>query len=293
MAAGDLINSTRALDNLNNRSLSSNESTTLNDLITAVSKAIKTYCRRDFTATTYDELYSGNGSQRLLLREYPIIDIQKVSYGPYAVMRVWNNAYSTVQRATVAVTSTSDANVTGDHLTLISVASGVTTTDTSTAFGTYATIQQAVNNINSIGSGWQASVPNSLYANWPTSDLRIQGALNCAQGTYAEIKDHVIDMSDFQIDRKRGWLIRGINALVTQWDDPLAVWTPGVDNYRVIYDAGYNQTGIPADLQEACAEWVASLFWMTKGNPSVYPNVPPPHVALILEQYRKCLPMPI
>jgi len=81
-------------------------------------------------------------------------------------------------------------------------------------------------------------------------------------------------MSDFQLDRKRGWIIRGINALVTQWDDPMAVWTPAIDNYRVKYTAGY-QTN-PLDLQEACAEWVAALFWMSKNNPLIYLSTPPP-----------------
>ncbi len=98
-------------------------------------------------------------------------------------------------------------------------------------------------------------------------------------------------MSDFQVDRKRGWLIRGINALVTQWDDPMAVWTPGIDNYRIQYTAGYTQ--IPNDVQEACAEWVAALFWQTKSNPVVYPATPPAHVALILNHYRQSHPMPI
>jgi len=39
LAAGDLITQARALDNLNNRSLSSDESTTVNDLFTSVSYA--------------------------------------------------------------------------------------------------------------------------------------------------------------------------------------------------------------------------------------------------------------
>jgi hypothetical protein len=42
----------------------------------------------------------------------------------------------------------------------------------------------------------------------------------------------------------------------------MAVWTPGIDNYRVQYQAGYST--IPNDLQEACAEWAAALFWQTK-----------------------------
>jgi hypothetical protein len=70
-----------------------------------------------------------------------------------------------------------------------------------------------------------------------------------------------------------------------------AVWTPGIDNYRVQYTAGYTQ--IPNDVQEACAEWVTALFWQTKSNPVVYPATPPAHVALILNHYRQSHPMPM
>jgi hypothetical protein len=70
-----------------------------------------------------------------------------------------------------------------------------------------------------------------------------------------------------------------------------AVWTPGIDNYRVQYQAGYLQ--IPNDVQEACAEWVAALFWQTKSNPVGYPVTPPAHVALILNHYRQSHSMPI
>jgi hypothetical protein len=67
------------------------------------------------------------------------------------------------------------------------------------------------------------------------------------------------------------------------------VGTPGIDNYRVQYQAGSTQT--PNDVQEACAEWTAALFWQSKGNPVAVP--PPAHVALILDHYRQSHPMPL
>jgi hypothetical protein len=100
-----LIDVTRLLDNLNNRLLTSAETTTRADLIKAVSGAIRRYCRTDFLPQTYDELYSGNGAQRLLVRQIPDISVQSVRYGPYAVLRIFNYAYSTNQRATVALST--------------------------------------------------------------------------------------------------------------------------------------------------------------------------------------------
>jgi hypothetical protein len=97
-----LITITRLLDNLNNRALTSAETVTCGDLINAVSAAIRRYCRTDFLVQNYDELYSGNGYQRLLLRQIPIVNVLSVRYGPYAVLRVFNNAYSTKRPASGA-----------------------------------------------------------------------------------------------------------------------------------------------------------------------------------------------
>jgi hypothetical protein len=69
------------------------------------------------------------------------------------------------------------------------------------------------------------------------------------------------------------------------------VWTPGIDNYRIQYQAGYMQ--IPNDVQETCAEWTAALFWQTKSNPVEYSATPPAQVAPILNHYRQSHPMPI
>jgi hypothetical protein len=53
----------------------------------------------------YDELYSGNGYQRLLLHQIPIVNVLSVRYGPYAVLRIFNNAYSTNRPASGAASA--------------------------------------------------------------------------------------------------------------------------------------------------------------------------------------------
>ena len=57
-----------------------------------------------------------------------------------------------------------------------------------------------------------------------------------------------------------------------------------MQRYRVRYTAGY--ATIPSDVQEACAEWVAALFWQTKDNPAVTPEVPTGNVRFLLVPYR-------
>ena len=73
MAAKDLITLTRAKQAIL-AITDTTYDTLLATLITAVSDAIEKYCRRDFYARTYDELYSGNGDRRLLSRISDSID---------------------------------------------------------------------------------------------------------------------------------------------------------------------------------------------------------------------------
>src|SRR4051794_39306966 len=102
MAAKDLINLARAYQNLQGVS---GVDSLLGTLITAVSDAIEKYCHRDFYSRSYDELYSGNGERRLLLRQYPLISVQSVRYRPVTVLKITNNLAANVQ-ARVTCTST-------------------------------------------------------------------------------------------------------------------------------------------------------------------------------------------
>jgi hypothetical protein len=44
-------------------------------------------------------------------------------------------------------------------------------------------------------------------------------------------------------------------------------WGGGINYWRVIYTAGY--ATVPEDVQEACAQWVAALFWQSKRDPGL------------------------
>src|SRR6266567_305670 len=113
----DLIDLDRCRQNV--PSSANTDEPVLSTLITAASRAIRKYCRRDFTQTTYDELYSGTGDRRLFLRQMPLLSVQSVRYRPVTVLKIINNLANTPQ-ARVAVTSTG--------LTLTWVTSGVSST---------------------------------------------------------------------------------------------------------------------------------------------------------------------
>jgi hypothetical protein len=241
----DLITITRALVNS-----PSADSGTLEILVTAASQAVRAYCQRDFTQTAYDELYNGDGTRRLILRSYPIISVQSVRYRTVTVLVVQNNNTAVNQQARVSVTSTG--------LTLVRVASGVTTTDSSIVFATSPTLQAVATAINALGNGWSAQVVAD-YGNWPSADLRaVQGALNAA-GQFAELRMHTAELAGFQVDERRGWLLRAVpysDPEMSRPDD--LAWPVGINNLRVQYTAGYAR--VPDDVQEATAQLTATLF---------------------------------
>jgi hypothetical protein len=257
----DLITSARAEYNINQASFSTNETNTIAALVTACSKAIVRHCKREFVSQQYDELYNGVNNRRLTLNQFPIVSVARVAYSPATVLRITNPSPAN-QRATVAVT------VTG--LSLTRVASGTSSTDTSVIWASYPTLGQVAAAVNALGNGWAAVLADGSYANRAASDLRaVQGALN-AMNVQAYLRMHLMELSDYEVDVNRGWLVRGVASLEVQdaFNDPLLpTWFGGIDFWRVIYTAGF--ATVPEDVQEACAEWVAMLFWQTKRDPGL------------------------
>jgi hypothetical protein len=269
MAAKDLITLARSKQAVQSI-IDGTYDSLLTTLITAASDAIEKYCRRPFFSHSRDELYNGNGDRRLLLREYPIQSVDSVRYRPVTVLKVQNTDTVANQRATVAVTSTG--------LTLVRVASGVKTTDASVTFAGCPTLTAVANAINALGNGWSAQVMGDAndFGKWPSADLHVapsygdgvqsQGALT-ARGQNAEVKLHTYELAGYQWD-PRGWLLRAIPYTDPELLHPEdLIWPVGVNNFRVQYTAGY--TAIPEAVQEACAEWVAALFFSASRDPAL------------------------
>jgi hypothetical protein len=243
----DLITSARALSNLNNLATSSDENTTLAALVTAVSRAIENYCWRTFAIASYDQLYPGNDRCELVLRNYPTVSIDRVAYAPLGVVRLTNTSASN-QRATVKVTATG--------LELIRVASAIVATDT-ILFSNQPTLSALATAVTALGNGWSATVLNTLDNLRASADLRaLQGAFQ-ALNLNADLKLHTSELSSFVVDAERGCLTR----------EDGACWHGGLHYWRVVYSAGFS--AVPDAVQEACAAWIAQLFWETKRDPGL------------------------
>ncbi len=282
MAAKDLITLARAYQALQGVS---GQDTLLGVLITAYSDLVEKYCRRRFLSQSFDELYSGTGDRRLLLRQYPIQSVKSVRYRPVTVLKVQNTNTLLNQQARVAVTSTG--------LTLTRVASGVSSTDSSVTWAGNVTLSAVANAVNALGNGWSAQIVGDVaasgdYGLWPSADLYVpgsygdplegagvqqsQGALN-ARGAFAELKLHTYELQGFQWD-PRGWLLRAIPYTDPELLHPEDLIFPvGVSNFRVQYAAGYST--VPEGVQEACARWVAYGYYLCQRDPSLLHQVPP------------------
>lgn len=211
MGVNNLISLERAKVNL--PSAQSGDDNTIDVLVGAASDAIVKYCRRDFRTRSYDELYSGDGDRRLMLRQYPLQTVDSVRYRPVTVIKIINNSGpGTTQQARVQVTQTG--------LQLMEMAAGVrTTTTTGLTWLACPALQDLVNAVNATGRGWSAQIVGDAagdYGLWPSADLFIptsygsgptsQGALTCMRAN-AELKLHTYELQGYQWD-PRGWLLR-------------------------------------------------------------------------------------
>jgi hypothetical protein len=316
MSAKDLITLARAKQSIQ-AVTDTSQDTLLSVLITACSDAIEKYCRRRFVTHAYDELYSGTGDRRFLLRQYPLQSVQSVRYRPVTVLKIINNDLVTNQQARVSVTSTG--------LKLVRVASGVSFTDTTVTWAGYPTLQGVAAAVTALGHGWSAQIVGDSgqaggqgdYGLWPSSDLYVpasfgdglegmgtlesQGALG-ARGMFAELKMHTYELAGYQYD-PRGWLLRAIPYTDPELLHPEdLIWPVGVNNFRIQYTAGYST--VPEAIQEACAEWVSAVWYATQRDPSTVRlaatsapdqtwrplsagELPPAHIVGLLQPYRR------
>jgi hypothetical protein len=257
----NLITRERAQRNLAQASFTAAENKLIDALVAAASAAIQKWCRRNFALGRYDEVHNGNGACRLLLDHFPVAAVERVAHDPRTVLRLRNTS-ATNQRATVQVTATG--------LTLQRVASGTTSTDSSVNWANNATLSAVAAAVSALGNGWAAEVTHSEYSNRASADLRpIQGALN-AKDAWAGMKLHVQELSDYEVDAQRGWLLRPTAAEFLQaFGDSTGDggWFGGQGYWRVLYTAGF--AAVPEEVQEACAEWTALLYWQAKRDPGL------------------------
>jgi hypothetical protein len=273
----DLVTQPQLAAYLSGLELSPAQQGELPALAASASRAVRQFCRRAFTLTTFDELYTVDSPSRdLVLNQYPVATVSRVATNPTAVLTVANNDAATNQRAVVGLATTGDWEtglaVTG--VTLTRWASGVAVVSP-VPLATLHTVADLVAAINGVGGGWSALAATG-YALWPVFDLAGAGTWPALNGNAASLRAHVDDL-DYALDAGAGVL-----SLGTPSGDPTDSprWGPawpgevadtqtygGVGGVRVVYSAGY--ATVPADLTQYAAEVVKAAIERFEMNTSV------------------------
>ena len=199
----------------------------LEPLIERASGYLERYCHRKFTSRSYTrEVYAGNGERRLILDQYPITAVSRVSSGRTNAFYVCNT------------TATNNASIEITATTLKYTADGTTT---SLTLASYATINLLIAALNAL-TGWSATLIGTAPGTRKATDLLPRPAMYCMSPTWAYCEIPNSELNDYFIvnpgeDRNFGVL------------EYPAGWTRG-EEYFIDYTAGF--TTVPYALEEAC-----------------------------------------
>ncbi len=216
------------------------DSALIERLIDAASNCIELYVGRTIKSATYTrEEYDGPGAHELLLRQYPVTRLSRLSIGRVGALTV-NCTKSGVTQASVTVdTAESELLLTEDG------------TDTQTLDLTSAandTLVELAAVIDAV-SGWSASVLNGEYNSYDSTELVRADGWFCYDGQtllemWNDAEDEIVVYEDRGVVYVAAYLPRGRS------------------NIAATYTAGY--ATVPMCLQEATWQLVKSKYDASK-----------------------------
>jgi hypothetical protein len=192
--------------------------------------AIQQYCNRKFNQQELDEVKRADQFSRYFL-DFPVVKISRFLTEQYQGITIQNTS---AQTSSVAVTSTG--------ISLVHITSG-TRTNTTLLFSDYATLTLMAAAVTAVGSGWSASVTDSTYNAYPSSDLVEGQAATCASENYLYFwKESALQ---FEVNNDTGVVSTGV------WKHSPA---------RFIYTVGWATDDVPEDLKMVLAFMVVDAF---------------------------------
>lgn len=201
-------------------------------ILDGVDAFVKGYCRRDFESTAYKEYYDGRGSQKLFLKQYPIISVARLSIGRINGLKVKNSATATY--ATVSVTSTG----------VVLNKDGTTTTILFADEATLTLIATAI----SAEANWSGEVLNTSYNSFASAELIEVMGLQCLNTSYAYLDIPEEPEDEFEVYNEEGYIYK--------WGG----FVRGHRNIRIDYTGGYASDDMPDDLKLACMILVKFIY---------------------------------
>ena len=179
------------------------------------------FCRRTFESTAYKEFYDGNGQHFIVLDNYPIISLNRLSFGADDVIKITNTnsgAHASVSCSSSTVTLWKDG------------------TSSSLSLTTSNTMTLLVAAINAI-SGWSAALMQSSFGTYPSNILIEKFGLQCIDNNWVYLQMPDEGEDDFDVYPNEG-------RIYTPFGFPV-----GRKNIYVDYTAG--MATIPDDLKLA------------------------------------------
>ena len=202
---------------------------------------IERYCDRKFVTRSYtQESYYGNGSNKLLIDQYPVTRVVRLRSGRSTSFSIKNTS-TDANFCTVEITATTIRLV---------VNGGANVDDSALTLADYTTIDALIAAIVALSKGWSCTTLATDTSTRDASELLIRPSMNVTPVVQAECETADVEYTDYQVispteSRNYGVIVRP------------GVFFPGTE-YFIDYTAGY--TAIPAELEQACIELVKYKF---------------------------------
>jgi hypothetical protein len=146
---------------------------------------LERYCNRQLKTRSYTrEIYWGNGQTRLILEQYPVTAVTRVSMGR-------TNAFS-IKNTTATNHAVAEVTATALKLTADGGAA------TSLTLASYATINLLLAAVNAV-SGWSATLLSTTYGTRKATDVLIRPSMYCLSPDVAYIEIPNDELSDYHL----------------------------------------------------------------------------------------------
>lgn len=214
-------------------------------LIDRASDLINRYCNRILKSTDYTrEIYYGEGYDRLILEQYPVTRVTRLSVGRA-------NSFSILNTSTDANFCT--VEVTATQIRLI-VDGGTNDDDMAITLSSHATIDSLIAAIHALAKGWICTILATDTGTRDASELLIRPSMfvDDAKQAYCETVDD--DITDYKLLKPT----EARNEGILEKD---GVFTSGYE-YFCTYTAGY--TTIPYALEQFCIFLVSYVYAKSK-----------------------------
>jgi len=214
-------------------------------LIDRATDMIERYCNRKLSTRTYErEIYYGNGFNKLILEQYPVTRVSRLSVGRANSFSIKNTS-TDANFCTVEITATT--------IRLI-VDGGTNNDDTELTLADYDKIDDLITAIEALAKGWACTTMATDTATRDADELLIRPSMFVDATKQAECETVDSNLTDYRLlnptEARNDGMIEKSGAFVSGQE------------YFCTYIAGY--TVIPYALEQACIELVAYKYGQSK-----------------------------